>query len=122
MLYSEKGYGDTAVEARLLSAVTGIETTEEELNRFGERIINLERAIMIREGRTRKDDESVTPYFQKPDRDGILLDTAQFSRLIDEFYELRGWNKSTGRPTREKLEELDLREVADELDKLGLLG
>ena len=85
-------------------------------------IINLERAIMVREGRTRKDDESAIPYFKKPDIDGIPLDTAKFARLLDEFYELRGWNKNTGRPTREKLEELDLKSVADELEDLGLLG
>jgi len=42
--------------------------------------------------------------------------------LLDEFYELRGWDKTTGRPTREKLEELGLKDVADELEKLGLLG
>jgi len=29
---------------------------------------------MIREGRTRRDDESIRPYFQKPDRNGVLLD------------------------------------------------
>jgi len=122
LIYSKKGYGDTSVEAKLFSAVTGIDVDEETLNKFGERVINLERAIMIREGRTRKDDESVIPYFKKPDREGITLDTDRFSELLDEFYELRGWNKRTGYPTREKLEELDLKEVADELDELGLLG
>jgi len=122
LVYSEKGYGDTSVEANLLYAVTGIKKSEEELDRFGEMIINLERAIMVREGRTRKDDESVIPYFKKPDIDGISLDTAKFARLLDEFYELRGWNKNTGRPTREKLEELGLKSVADELEELGLLG
>jgi len=122
LLYSEKGYGDTAAEANLFSAATGIDITEEELNRFGERVINLERAIMIKEGRTRRDDESIIPYFRKPDRNGVLLDAAKFSKLVDEFYELRGWNKITGRPTREKLEELDLKEVADKLANLGMLG
>ena len=121
LIYSEKGYGDTSVEARLFSAVTGIQKSEEELNKFGEMVINLERAIMVREGRTRRDDESIKPYFKKPDSDGILLDTARFARLLDEFYELRGWDKTTGRPTREKLEELGLKDVADELEKLGLL-
>jgi len=122
LLYSEKGYGDTAAEANLFSAATGIDVTERELNRFGERVINLERAIMIMEGRTRKDDESIVPYFRKPDGEGIILDTAKFSKLIEEFYELRGWSKTRGCPSRKKLEELDLREVADELDKLEMLG
>jgi aldehyde:ferredoxin oxidoreductase len=122
LIYSELGYGDTSVEAKLFSAVTGIQKIEEELNRFGEMIINLERAIMVREGRTRRDDESIRPYFRRPDRNGVTLDNAKFAELLEEFYELRGWDKATGRPTREKLEELDLRDVADELEKLGLIG
>ncbi len=46
---------------------------------------------MVREGRTRNDDEQVIPYFVKPDRSGIGLDEERFKRLMEEFYELRGW-------------------------------
>jgi aldehyde:ferredoxin oxidoreductase len=35
--------------------------------------------------------------------------------LLDEYYEIRGWDKKTGLPTREKLFELGLTEVANEL-------
>ena len=122
LIYSRNGYGDAAAEAKLFSAVTGIDLTQDELERIGERIINLERAIMIREGWTRRDDEAVIPYFEKPDIDGIRLDRTKFLKLLDRYYELRGWNKANGYPTREKLEELNLKEVADELDKLNLLG
>jgi aldehyde:ferredoxin oxidoreductase len=61
----EDRLGDTSVESKLLSAVTGIEISEEELNRIGERIYNLERAIMVREGRTRKEDTLHESYFRK---------------------------------------------------------
>ena len=50
------------------------------------------------------------------------MDRAKLQTMLDEYYELRGWNKLNGYPTREKLEDLDLKEVADELDRLGLLG
>ena len=50
------------------------------------------------------------------------MDRAKFQKMLDEYYELRGWNRVNGYPKREKLEELDLKEVADELDRLGLLG
>ena len=122
LVYSKDGYGDTGAEAKLFSAVTGIDLTETELDRIGERIINLERAIMVREGWTRRDDEAVIPYFERPDVEGIGMDRAKFQKMLDEYYELRGWNKVNGYPTREKLEDLDLKEVADELDRLGLLG
>lgn len=41
------------------------------------------------------------------------------SKVLDHYYELRGWDKKTGIPTRRKLEELELRRVADELEKNG---
>jgi len=119
--YSEDGYGDTAAEAKLFSAATGIEVGEEELDFIGSGIYNLERAIMVREGRTRKDDETVIPYFQKPDRAGYRLDVKKFRALMDEFYELRGWDPKTGWPRRETLEKLGLKDVADELEKIGKL-
>lgn len=40
--------------------------------------------------------------------------------LLNRYYELRGWTKN-GIPIREKLEELDLIDVVDELEKLGRL-
>ncbi len=119
--HSRDGYGDPAAEAKLFSAVIGVDVTQAELDRMGSRIYNLERAIMVREGRTRRDDESVLPYFKRPDYQGIPLDEEKFKGLMDELYTLRGWDKATGWPTRAKLEEMDLKDVADELEKLDKL-
>ena len=44
----------------------------------------------------------------------------KFEELKDAFYELRGGDRRTGAPTRETLEGLDLKYVADELDKTGI--
>lgn len=118
---SADGYGDTSVEAKLFSATTGIDTSEEELDFIGSRIYCLERAIMVREGRTRRDDEVVIPYFQKPDKAGYQLDVEKFNTLMDEYYELVGWDKKSGWPRRGTLEKLDLVDVADELEMLGRL-
>jgi len=118
---SPDGFGDTSLEAKLFSTATGVEVSEEELDMIGSRIYNLERAIMVREGRTRKDDESVIPYFQKPDRMGIRLDVEKFRVLMDEFYTLRGWDPKTGWPKRETLEKHDLKDVADMLKEIGKL-
>jgi len=119
--FSEDRFGDTALEAKLFSAVTGIDMTGAELDWAGDRIYNLERAIMVREGRNRKDDEQVIPYFKKPDRQGIGLDEVKFGALMDEFCDLRGWDRLTCWPTRRKLEELQLKDVADTLDKIHKL-
>jgi len=54
--------------------------------------------------------------------DGVMMDKSKFLKLLDKYYELRNWNKRNGWPTRAKLEELDLKEVADELEAIGKLG
>ena len=42
--------------------------------------------------------------------------------MLDEYYEQRGWDRDTGFPTREKLEQLGLKEVAEELAGMGRLA
>jgi aldehyde:ferredoxin oxidoreductase len=39
----------------------------------------------------------------------------------DIFYDLLGWDRKTGSPTRAALEKLGLKDVADKLAQLGLL-
>lgn len=107
--FTEDGSGDTSIESELYSAVTGVDYTEEELDRVGERIFNLERLIAAREGRNRKVDENVVSFFSKPNwTRRITLDQDKFRALLDEYYELRGWDVKTGIPTKSKLEELGL--------------
>ena len=49
-----------------------------------------------------------------------VLDREKFEQMKDEYYEIRGWDKETGIPTREKLVELGLEDVAEEvLEKAG---
>jgi aldehyde:ferredoxin oxidoreductase len=106
------------VEARLYSAVTGIETDQEELDKIGERLKNMQRAVLIRNhDRTRSQEMSqILPFFKRPDGSGgISIDKDEFAILVDHYYQQRGWDKQTGWPTRSKLIELDLQDVADEL-------
>jgi aldehyde:ferredoxin oxidoreductase len=50
------------------------------------------------------------------------LDREGFEEFKTRFYELQGWAKPTGYPTRDTLESLGLAHVADELDENGKLG
>ena len=36
------------------------------------------------------------------------------------FYDIFGWDKTTGVPTRETLEKFDLADMADDLEKRGI--
>lgn len=113
-----------SAEARLYSAVTGIDTSEEEMDKIGERLKNMQRAILIRNhDRTRSVEVGeILPFFKKPDgTQGISIDEDEFAVMVDHYYEQRGWDRMTGWPTRNKLAELNLQDVANELSILGLL-
>ena len=108
--------GDTSAESQLLAAVTGEPFSEEELNRVGERVWNLGRAIMVREGRTREEDTFHETYFS--DRYGEkAVSRGDFEEAKTQYYQLRGWDEKTGWPTREKLYQLGLPEVAEGLTR-----
>jgi aldehyde:ferredoxin oxidoreductase len=117
---SEDGAADTALMSKLFSACTGYDVSEAELDRSGERIWNQLRAIDVRNfGRNRAIDEFTIDGFMYPGKDdGVMLDREKFLTLLDKYYELSGWDTASGWPTRAKLEELGLSDVADELDRL----
>lgn len=130
----EDRLGDTAAESELLSAVTGMEYQEKELDRIGERIWNLQRAIMVRGGRTRKEDTLHEAYFRKgnvereKDKSQFHTNVASdqtrpvprqtFEEAKETYYRIRGWDEKTGFPTREKLIDLGLDEIAERLTPL----
>jgi len=114
-------------ESQLLSAVTGIDYSVPTLWQTGERILNLRRTIMIlREDRTRVDDTLNHLWFEQKvgGAEGLVaaIDKTKFEALKDRYYQLRGWNVTNGWPTREKLQELGLKDVADKLAGAKKLG
>jgi aldehyde:ferredoxin oxidoreductase len=114
------GGGGTGLDhndiAWLFSATTGFEMDGDGLLKVGERIFTVERAFNIREGMCRKDDtlperffvEKVTPF----GRTG--LNKAKFQAMLDEYYTFRGWDEE-GVPTKEKLDELNLDYIAEQI-------
>jgi aldehyde:ferredoxin oxidoreductase len=86
--------------------------------------------MVRRENRSREDDTLNEPYFDKAitcpggvSRGSQIgpIDRVKFEGLKNKYYELRGWEVKSGRPTRGKLEELGLKDVADKLAGLGQL-
>jgi len=110
-------------EWHMFAAATGSKMSYEDLNRCGERVANLERALQIRYfGRSRRDDEVVIPYLESEENlanpffgSKQSLDRVKFLKLMDEYYDLRGWDKVSGWPTRGKLAEMGLEDVAQRL-------
>lgn len=96
----------------MLSAITGIERTNEELARTGERIFNLEKLFNYREGFRRIDDSLPDRFFEDSFTIGIqrgaVLDRDEFDTTLDNYYKERGWDINSSQPSSAKLEDLEL--------------
>jgi aldehyde:ferredoxin oxidoreductase len=84
--------------------------TYEDLFRVGEIAYNLARVFNVREGLTRADDTLPPRLLEEPLPEGPAQGKVNenLSQMLDKYYELRGWDKASGKPTREKLRELGL--------------
>ena len=103
----------------VVRAVTGWEDVSfDELQKVGERRLNMMRAFNVREGLDRKNDVLPEKLF-KPLKggasDGWKIDRAEFESALDMYFERCSWDVETGIPTRSKLDELGLGWVADQL-------
>jgi len=118
---SKDHVGDSSLESRLFSAVTGVDMTEEESYEVGDMLCTLERAIQAREGRTRDDDVLRDICYTNKDAAGRQYHRDDLERAKDEYYKLRGWDQR-GIPTVKRLKELKLSDVAEGLDRKGVIS
>jgi len=78
--------------------------------KLGERVYNLARAFSVREGLTRAGDTLPKRLLEDPMPEGAAQGhrVEKLDEMLDAYYEFRGWDKKTGKPTPEKLKELGL--------------
>jgi aldehyde:ferredoxin oxidoreductase len=120
----ERGFGLLLNDnfAAMLNGVTGFGLGVEDLERIGERIVNLERAFNVREGIGRKDDRLPHRVMHEPipfgPSKGRYCPPDELDRMLDQYYALRGWTRE-GVPTRERLAALGLEDVSDRLGAAG---
>ena len=98
--------------ADLVSAVTGLKFTPEDVYKVGERCNNTAKLFNMKAGFTRADDNLPQRLKTEPLKDGgskgAVYSQAELDLMLDEYYKARGWTKE-GIPTEEKLKELDLK-------------
>ena len=101
----------------VLSAVTGWELAQEDIYTAGERIATLRQAFNLREGLSPKD-------FKLPDRvkgvpplkEGPLANvTVPIDDMVKDYYQAMEWDAETGKPSKKRLEELGLADVAKDM-------
>ena len=99
--------------SKLLYYNTGLELSPLDIWNIADRAYTMERLFNIREGLTRKDDWLVDRYFDEttklgmPGVRGKALDRDKFSKMIDEYYELHGWDEN-GIPRPQTLRKLGI--------------
>jgi len=117
--YQALVFGDDM--ARLYSAATGDQIEPGELIQRGERISNLGKALNVREGFSRVDDRAPDVWFRPMEApEGTIRMEDYFQtkvvtrddveRMLDDYYDERGWTRERGIPTPETLEHLGLSE------------
>ena len=138
---TENFVGDPTIESRVISAVTGQQFNEQSFYQIGERVFNLHRAVMVREGHKGRESDTVSEschtqpiefeYANEnllvPGKDGEIiskkgevLDKGKFEEMKDEYYALRGWDVATGLQNKAKLQELELQDIIPDLEARGL--
>jgi len=110
--FAASWYAEDLHYRHFLSAITGIDWTEEEFNKAGTRIFTMEKMFNYREGFNRDDDTVPEKFFVNEfsvgEHKGSIVDRDKFKQNIDNYYESRGWDKETSRPKDETLKNLDM--------------
>lgn len=96
---------------QLVRAATGWECTFWELMKVGQRRVNMMRQFNAKRGFSRKNDTLPDRLFEPlPDGParGKCVDKDNFSRMLDQYYALMGWDQRSGNPSQGVLLELGL--------------
>ena len=126
-------------EEKFWNAVTGNNLTFTDYMDIGHKIYTLDRSIWTMQGRHR--DMEVYPdyIYDRPTRGhemtmfedgkwnygsgaGRRLDRDKVEDFKTKFYKFEGFNPDNGYPTRDTLETMNLKKVADMLESKGKLG
>ncbi|MFZ0931508.1 MAG: aldehyde ferredoxin oxidoreductase N-terminal domain-containing protein [Syntrophobacteraceae bacterium] len=96
-----------------ISSATGIDMDEAKLTQVARRNRTLLRAVNVRRGMRRVDEQPPEDHWKKrfPELE---------AKLLDEYYKFKGWDNQ-GIPTKESLHELDLGYVSEDLEQRGII-
>jgi aldehyde:ferredoxin oxidoreductase len=103
--------------AGLINTVCGLELGMEDLFLAGERAWNLKRAINNRLGLSRENDKLPKALLEPYPDGGSAGYVPPFIEMLEAYYTARGWDPETGKPTPQKLAELNLEWVAQDIWK-----
>ena len=96
-------------QCEAINAITGMDIGIDDLKETGERIYNLQRCYNAIHGINRSDDVLPWRMTDIPSPSGHAAgNVCSLQEMLEEYYELRGWDIDTGLPTQQKLSKLGL--------------
>jgi aldehyde:ferredoxin oxidoreductase len=129
----ERGGASFSMEdaAEINAAVTGFEIDANELLEIAHRSFNLLKVLNLREGFTREDDKFPDRWFESMVRHGEKTYLEDYfgkrllrrdcEKILDDYYDECGWDIKLGIPTRKKVMDVGLEDVARNLTESGFL-
>jgi aldehyde:ferredoxin oxidoreductase len=111
--------------ARFYHLVTGGDRTAESLMNEGARLQLLEHLFnILHAGFGRSEAQAPEKLASIPVEDGPFkgqyLDPGRWGKMLDDYYRVHGYDPGSGRPTRERAQEVDLAAAVDKLEAEGI--
>jgi aldehyde:ferredoxin oxidoreductase len=107
---------------RLFSAATGQAIDGDRMMWLGERIFNLEKCFNVLHTKWTREDDMPPERFTSQPLDGrFRIDRDAWEEMLDRYYDLHGWDKTTGKPLKGTLERLKLGRIRERLEENGKL-
>lgn len=100
----------------MINASTGWDTDMDQLLKAGERTFQLQRALSCKLGISVKDDvlpELITRPIPDGGQEGHVPNMV---KMLPEYYTLRDWDNTSGKPSKKRLEELGMPEIAESIN------
>jgi len=96
----------------MINASTGWGIDQDAILKAGERIFQLMRAMTCRFGVTPKDDELPEIALRPIPDSGQEGNIPNMAKMLPEYYEIRDWDKSSGKPSKDRMEKLGIGALA----------
>jgi aldehyde:ferredoxin oxidoreductase len=103
------------MQVNLINAACGMDWSIADMMKAGERAWNLKRAINNRMGLTAENDKLPKALLEPFHDGGSMGFVPDLQGMLYAYYEARGWDVETGKPSHKKLIELGLEEAAKDL-------
>jgi len=105
-------FNDTETQTEAINAATGWNMSLEEVMKVGRRVVNMMRLYNLKAGLT-PELEKPSPRYCSQSVDGPNKDkpiAPHWDKMLDQYYQLIGWDRKTGMPSPETIKELGLED------------